>query len=46
MVVQRRNVYVSGIDRFKTDYLYYVLFAGFSKSVVIFSVLMWTMEKR
>lgn len=39
-------MYVSGINRFKTDFLDYVHFAGFLKSVKIFSVLMWTMQKR
>lgn len=30
----------------KTDFLYYVHFAGFLKSVMIFGKLMWTMQKR
>jgi hypothetical protein len=46
MVVQRRNVYLSGINGFKTYFLYYVHLAGFLKSVTIFSKLVWTMQKR
>jgi hypothetical protein len=30
----------------KTDFLYYVHFAGFLKSVMIFGKLMWTIQKR
>ena len=33
MVVQRRNVYISGINRFQTDFIYYVHFAVFVRKI-------------